>query len=339
MIVFSNQTVQEQAAGLMNGSFDLVVVGASWDKRCRTVIDSDGLNADSVMIIRYASAGTSGTSSTSYKLLESYFSIRTQRSPVVLSIDSALMIETWTEIRTALVHTYAELGRPLHIAIDLSSVPRYISMGLLGFGYKSGCAARMTFWYTAAKNYRALSDVERAADSSAFTLGAWLPQPIPALSKPTSGSAPMRLLISTGLEGSLTLGLVDDLEPARVQLVYSSGNDPSLIARVREENSILESEYFIQDGDTLTWSLFDVEGLTGQIIKSLTTICVDQHDRRLENSLLICGSKTHALAFAIAACQTDVKNVFFGLAESRREVTGDPIGPFFRCDLRMPLVS
>lgn len=339
MIVFDDEVVQHDATGLMNGSFDFVVVGASWDKRCRTVIDSAELATDSTALIRYTSSGVSGTSSTSFALLESYLSARTKNTVAVLTVDSAQMVETWTAIRRAVVQAYTELGRPLNIAIDLSSVPRYVSMGLLGFGYKSGCAARMTFWYTAAKSYRALSDVTKPMSTSEFTLGTWLPQPIPVLSRPTSGSAPMRLLVSTGLEGSLTMGLVDDLEPARVRLVYSTGNNATLIARVHEENAALEDAYFVQEDDIVEWSLFDVGGLSAEIAKSVDEICFDQHARLLEHSLLICGPKTHALAFAVAACQSDVKNVFFGLAETRREVTGDPVGPFYRCDLRMPMVG
>lgn len=339
MIVFDDEVLYDDAAGLMNGSFDLVIVGASWDKRCRTVIESTDLDANSAILIRYSNAGLSGTSGTSFSLLDAYLGTQTKNAVEVLSVDSAQMVETWSAIRRAVVQAYADRGRPLNIAIDLSSVPRYVSMGLLGFGYKSGCAAKMTFWYTAAQNYRALSDMTQPMSSSEFTLGTWLPQPIPVLSRPTSGSAPMRLLVSTGLEGSLTLGLVDDLEPARLRLVYSTGNDSTLIARVHKENAKLEDGYFVQDDDIVKWSLFDVSGLSAEMINMVDENCLDQHGRLLEHSLLICGPKTHALAFAVAACQSDVKNVFFGLAETRREVTGDPVGPFYRCDLRMPMVG
>ncbi|MGU3649848.1 hypothetical protein [Mycolicibacterium sp. A43C] len=339
MIVFDSERVENDAGGLIDGSFDLVIVGASWDKRCRTVVDSPDLAAHSTALLRYASSGISGTSSTSYELLLAHLSPRTRNPVATLNVDSALMIDTWSEIRKAAVQAYVELGRPLNIAVDLSSVPRYVSMGLLGFGYKSGCAARMTFWYSAAKSYRALSDVTKAPGVSQFTLGSWLPQPIPVLSRPTSGSAPMRLLVSTGLEGSLTLGLVDDLEPARVRLVYSTGNNRDIVSKVREENAVLEDSYFVQETDRVDWSLFDVSGLSAEIVKTIDETCFDQHGRLLEHSLLICGPKTHALAFSIAACQSDVKNVFFGLAETRREVTGDPVGPYYRCDLRMPMVG
>ncbi|MCA4722165.1 hypothetical protein [Mycolicibacterium fortuitum] len=339
MIVFDNEVVRQDPTGLMDGSFDLIIVGASWDRRCRTLIASTDLVTHSAVLIRYANTGVSGSSDASLEFLNSFVSPRTKNSVEILALDSAAMVDTWTEIRKAVVQTCGDLRRPMHIAVDLSSVPRYISMGLLGFGYKSGCAAQMTFWYSAAKDYRVLSDVAKSTGSSQFTVGSWLPQPIPVLSRPTSGSAPMHLLVSTGLEGSLTLGLVDDLEPARVQLVYSTGNDSSLTNRVHRENAVLEDAYLIEDGDRVDWPLFDACGLAAEIVKGMDEKHFDQHGRLLEHSLLMCGPKTHALAFAVAACQSDVKNVFFGLAENRREVTGDPVGPFYRCDLRMPLVG
>lgn len=326
------------AEGVVSGVYDIVVVGASWDVRCRTAIQFTGLSGGTAIMLSYKNKGSTGRSTESQELLSGFFALR-MSDYILLDVDSAEMVPTWASVRQAVVDVYARLGRPLRIAIDLSSVPRYVSLGLLGFCARTGCASWMTFWYTAANSYAVEHETETVIDTAKFTIGRWLPQPIPALSRPTAGGKPMHLIVSAGAEGSLTQRMVEDLEPGRLTVIYSNSDENDLLKWVKGENRSLEQAFVLRPEDAREWPLFDIGGLIAELLRDIKVNDFDDRGRKVEHSLLVCGSKPHALAFAVAACMADVKNVFFGLAEVRRETTAAEIGSYYACDFRMPFVS
>ncbi|WP_131705524.1 hypothetical protein [Mycolicibacterium obuense] len=133
--------------------------------------------------------------------------------------------------------------------------------------------------------------------------------------------------------------MVEDLEPAMLSMLYAVNNQNEVSEKARSENRALEQSFLLSPDDSVDLPLFSTASVVSTLGGLLDRYQIDPQGREVEHSLLVSGAKPHALAFAIAACEYDVKNVFFGLPEARREVTGVGLGPFYRCDLRMPLVG
>ncbi len=339
MISITSEEQADSPAQLIRGNFDLIIVGASWDLRCQSILACRELYTENAVILAYRNKGRTGRSADSLKLLREFFRRAVASRTHVVEMESADMIGSWTVLRECVVETYSALGRPLRIAIDLSSVPRYVSLGLLGFCTRSGTASQVTYWYTAAARYEVEHEGGAVIDNYQFTVGRWLPQPIPALSRPTSGGRPMHLIVSAGIEGPLIRRMVEDLEPAMLSMLYAVNNQNEVSEKARSENRALEQSFLLSPDDSVDLPLFSTASVVSTLGGLLDRYQIDPQGREVEHSLLVSGAKPHALAFAIAACEYDVKNVFFGLPEARREVTGVGLGPFYRCDLRMPLVG
>ncbi len=339
MIEILHEGAEATPAHLLSGRHDVIIVGASWDTRCRSIMFCTDVSTDTAVLISYRNKGWTGRSRESMRLLANYFDNGVAENLVVVDMESTDMTSTWASLRQVIVDAYVRVGRPLRIAIDLSSVPRYVSLGLLGLCVRAGCAGRMTYWYTAANEYEVEDENGEITDNYQFTVGRWLPQPIPALSRPTSGGKPMHLVVSAGIEGALTKRMVEDLEPAKLTMIYSVNRGNDLLVKSHEENRQLESAFLLPGADSVDLPLFKISSVVSKLRALISDDVTDHQGRLIEHSLLVSGAKPHALAFAVAACLYDVKNVFFGLAEARREVTGRDFGPYYRCDLRMTLVD
>ena len=317
MIEIEREAISSSPEAILEGVFDLVIVGATWDSRCLVVTDMSGLVASSCVILHYKDTGVSGASERNLGRLRSWF--HSLGSYVdELRIDSSKLVDSWGAVQAQILSAYRKINRPMRIAIDLANIPRYLTLGLLGYISKIDIASEVTYWYSTG-DYREVSK-STLPQNVTFTAGSSLPQPVPALSRPSFGGRPMHLIVSAGFAGSQTRALVQDIEPSRVSLLYTTGISPKLDARAAIENSGWAHDYLIDSANVEVVPI----GELSEVVLALKRLI--NRSQRLDSiapevSLLLTGSKPHSLGFAIAACGLDVKNTYFGLPSSRNEVS------------------
>ena len=90
-------------------------------------------------------------------------------------------------------HQY--VGRPLDVFIDLSTTPRYLTLGVLGVGLRSGMVRSLTYGYSEG-TYIASDNKQEL-----FTEGGWAAVAIPGLEGGWDPHKTRHYVVSVGFEG------------------------------------------------------------------------------------------------------------------------------------------
>lgn len=332
MIEITSERAHATSADLLSGEYDLIVAGAGWDARCLVITSVEGYYARNSLLIQYVNPGTSGASKAHRDALHKYFR-RMAGAFETIEVDSLQLVETWSKIRSQLVRVYQAKGDSLRVAIDLATLPRYVSMGLVAYLTKTGMGSEFTFWYSAGEYQEPEVLGSATGHSVRFVGGSSRPQPIPALSRPSSGGRPMKLVVSAGFDGDQTRGLVQDIEPSSISVVFTSGIDKAYDKRARRENSQLIRDYLISKENQYSAGFLNLSDVVDTLLEIATPDSSDTPFQQ-EYSFLLCGTKPHALAFTVAACIADIKNVYLGIPTQRREVTVTEISSFYSFSLK-----
>jgi len=311
---------------LVKGDFDLIIVGASWDQRSLVALKFKDVRAQLGLIIKYKDTGPAqGAKKVGYKLMEGLKT--TCKECEELPIDSSDPVGSWNDFRNKVVELVVQSGRILRIAIDLATVPRFITLGLLGYVSQTGFASKIVYWYSIG-SYCNISFSEREGGVH-FAGGLGRVRPVPAIGRPTAGDRLQHLLVSAGFDGAATSGLVADLEPSSVSLLYC--NDPShpeYYNRALTENRSLIRDFLIPEKHITHRPMMPISKIIGVVKQE-----IDSYPQQ-ELSVLIAGPKMHALGLAIAATVLDVKGLYFGVHSIRNAVSVDNPTRFYAVTVR-----
>lgn len=305
----------------VDGDYDFILSAASWDVRCVRMMDHcTNLRTSFLAIVEYANQGTSGRSGSHLALLKSQADAVSDHPPAVLRLDSEDILSSWRTLRVLLQDIFRNIGRPLRLLVDLTSLPRYLSLGLLGYGLTSGFAVELDYYYARALSY------ETGPLFDSFTSGRWLPWPIVGLGRPTRARSRTHLVVSAGMEGAKTRKLVNALEPDRISVVFSSpGASEEVERRSRLENQSLIDAYLVPPEQVLDLPLSVPEAHAA--LEELRRPELEAHEAFPEvTSFLLCGSKPHALAMAIASMREGCGDVLYVRPEAHEETSAVEIG-------------
>jgi hypothetical protein len=313
------QQVDPEPGSVTLPQVDVLLCAGTWDRRSISVTEI-GLPDEIpyVVLLRYADRGTSGRVDQYESVLYRYMASVSLNAPVVVDVDSRDLVAAWLAVRGAIVGIYESLGRPLKVGIDLNSVPRYVVLSLLGYGFRTGLISDLSALYSAAKSYESISG------RTSFTEGSWRPRAVPTLGEGVTSSARSLVVISAGFEGEHTRRLVNALEPDQVIIALSEGIDEEHDRASRKASVRVAEEYLVGDSGIVFLPAFDVKS-------SLTTL----HDVLMERiqassiptavSFVLCGTKISAFAMGIYALDGPVAQVYYSDPERRLEATADEI--------------
>ncbi len=213
--------------------------------------------------------------------------------------------------RRAVLNVYEAVGRPLRVAVDLNSVPRYLALSLLGFGAKTGVVASFSAIYSAARAYI------NESSSLSFTEGSWKPRAIPTLGEGAFPSARSVLVVSGGFEGDHTLRLVNALEPDRVIVALTTGIRVEHDRMAQRASVNLAEDYLLAEGGVVTLPAQDLASSVEKLEASLSRFSEEGEDVAL--SFLLSGTKIAALAMGLYAVDHGVAQVYYAEPERRLE--------------------
>jgi len=299
----------------LSDAYDLVIAGASWDSRCMVMAGLEGLAAAHALIVKYEDVGSSGRSEAHERRLSQRFARMDGLHETDVRVDSYDLDASWAALRDQILDTYSKVSRPLDVLIDLTSIPRNLSLGLLGFGLRSGVAQSFDFFYAAASDYCNAG----GTDASPFTMGYWKPWSIAGLGGTSPARARQHLVVSAGFEGDRTRRLVDSLEPDRVSIVFAEpGSSPEAEERARLENHMLAETYLLPATAMHAVPLASPLAARDAGLAAASAIEIDEVFPE-DTSFLLCGPKTHSLGLAIASLVLESGDVLYVQPEAHSE--------------------
>lgn len=326
MIEIHSEVSQPDPTGIVDAEYDLVLAAGTWDSRCTAMTHSEGLRTEHSAIIHYADKGAGCWTKQNTKAIESFLKAHSSQAPVAIDIDSFQALTAWDHLRSHIISVYNLIGRPLRVLLDLASIPRFLSLAVLGFGMRSGLLHSFDVVYASTTSYSA--PVQSPGDftdaSSGFTSGHWRAMPVLGLGIGGRGRGRNHLMVSVGFEGAKTRKLVDVLEPDELSLLVAGSPGNQLYEYALEQNRSLCDKYLVGNDSVIGGPIFGMLETT-KIVRSYLNCFVSEST---EVSVLVTGPKPHALALALVALQHPIANYYYALPDRHLETTPTAIAAY-----------
>lgn len=307
------------SAGELTGHFDVFLTASSWDRRCVSIVGAKDVTADAAVPMFFDVRDTLGLRDEHDKKITEYCECMATRTAPIFG-SSRDVQRLWSTIQTTLVEIASERQRPLHVLFDISTCPRYYFLATCAAGLLSGLIDTITVFYAEAVY------PDGKASEVAFTGGRWQTVPIPGLLGHYKPESKRFYFVSVGFEGWKTLRIVARADPDRVSILLPHPGVTAGYAKEAYENNFeLIDSYRIPDDQIVRAHAADAIGAW----KALS-------DRALERELdentyfLCCGTKPHALAFALRAMSLGFPTVLYNVPDEHRVHVTESNGRFWK---------
>ena len=311
---------------LAHGSFDFLLLASSWDKRCVCVTKSRDLRSNHGALLLFDTRDDLRLRDDHDPRLARFLEETVDNSAVIHG-DSTDTGSVWSRLSEMFLKVARKYKRPLRIFIDLSTCPRYLSIGLAVEGLKSGIASEVTFFYAEGKYPEEKSKEEQ---HELFTTGRWDSIPIPGLHGVWDPEKRRAYVVSIGFEGSKTLRLVSREEPDNVSVLFPDpGVKPEYVGRAARNNATLLKAFRVADERI-------IRAAAGDAIAAWKALSVSTVDVPEEQNVyyVCCGTKPHSLALGLRALVADYPAVLYIVPDRHRVADTEPLGVFWRYDIR-----
>lgn len=300
------------------GEFDFLLASASWDRRSVSLTKSNSLASKSGLLLHYKKKDNLGLSKNHLELLQAFFSGNVSKHETEI-IEATCIEDSWELVKQHLASAFQIAGRPLNIFIDLSTTPRFLTLGALGFGFQHGLVRSATYAY-AEGCYSTRDDSQEI-----FTEGGWKIAAIPGFSGQWDPTRSRHYVVSVGFEGVKTRQLVSKSEPDLVSVLFP---DPPVQEEYRDRthsvNRPLIEDFNVGDREMRSHAADVVSTL--DILEKANVESFDY-----ENCLYVCcGTKPHSLSLAIRSLVKTEPGVLYIVPESHRVLDVKPNGTYWR---------
>jgi hypothetical protein len=293
---------------IASGTFDVIILTSSWDARCLSIAAGDKLQAEYGLGIFFDARDKMGLRDKHDQVLNQFLKQNTTRQESI-SGESCDVKRIWEGIYGFLVKVRKAKRRTLRIFMDLSTCPRYYSLGVTAAAFVQSLAHSLTFFYA-----EAAYTEDTTKGELAFTSGRWATVSVPFLSGLFHPNKKLFYLVSAGFEGDKTFRALSRADPDRVSLMFANpGFCPEYETRALKANASLIQEFVIPKSQIInapgadaikTWQLLEQSKL---------------HRIESENCCyMCCGTKPHALALALSAISSGSAAVLYNIPEEHR---------------------
>lgn len=310
---------------VVHGQFDFALLSSSWDKRCLSVIEAERLQAAHCTVFLPELRDDLGLRDKHDPLLVGFASAIGNCNE--LHGDSSHIEGVWDTLAERVDDLRRTLARPLRIFIDLSTCPRFLSLGLLSHTLLTGTANELTVYY-AEGNYP--EEQSEEDQHELFTAGGWDVLPIAGLEGDWDPVKKRAYLVSVGFEGSKTLRLVSREEPDEVSLLFPDpGVKEGYVSRTWERNKPLIERFRIRDNQI-------IRSNAGDAIEAWSRLGAASIEEPAEQNVyyVCCGTKAHSLALALRAVVLRYPALLYIVPDRHRVVDVEPLGVYWRFDVK-----
>lgn len=321
--LFGHSRSAESPRHVLAGEYDLALLAPSWDHRCESIAASD-VTIRTCIVLRFTTKDEFGFQVEHAAKLDNWLADRCERVVPVVG-DSVNLPAIWTNLWQTTWQIAQDALKPLRVLIDLTTCPRYYSLGFFAGVIKYGLARKLTVFYAEGE----YGDNQRDSLVYPFTVGPWRATAIPFLRgfpDPLKGKT---YVVSVGFEGRKTARVLAQEDPDRVALLFS---DPAVkteyVDKAWKLNKDIIYQYRIGEGSI-------ARAPAGDAIHAWRALSRARFESPAENSTyyLCSGTKPHALGLALRALCMESATVMYNLPESHKFVHVHPSGKYWSYDL------
>jgi hypothetical protein len=307
-----NQNFGADPASVFEGQYDVALVVPSWDPRSVALTNSS-LRSKVAVVPLLKNRGVTGSRRSNEDRLLTYLHANSDEVRT-LEADSEDVESTFDAVFGAIENTVKRLDRPVRLLVELSTCPRYLSLGVAALLLRRGWAYEICFLYTAAE-YGDAPETDPLADI--FTFGRWDTIAVPGLEGWHDPGRRRSYVVAVGFEGAKTYRLLSSADPDRVALLFP---DPGVVreyvARAADENSEVLAQFVASDAAVVRAGAADVVGS----LSALDAAGLEDLDD--ENVFyLTCGSKPQSLALALRAFYLEAPALLYPVPQRHKEST------------------
>lgn len=314
----------ESVTQVVHGEFDFSLFSSSWDERCLSVTAANMLKSRQCAVFIPSLRDDLGLMDRHDLLLLQYAAQIGECSE--LRGDSAHLEPIWQNLLAHVRNAHRELERPLRLFVDLSTCPRFLSMGLIAYTLYHGIADEISCYYAEGDYPEEQSEEDQ---HELFTAGGWDAVPVPSLEGEWDPGKQRAYVVSVGFEGSKTLRLVSREEPDTIAVLFPDpGVKQDYAERTRRLNTPLFERFRIQEQQV-------VRASAGDAIEAWEQLDHFQFECRDEQNLyyICCGTKAHTLAMTLRAIVLRYPAVLYVVPDRHRVAEVKPLGVYWRFDI------
>lgn len=290
------ELTQSKALSANHEAFgDLLILTSSWERRCLEIANVNHGAYTSAALVRFAEEGTSGRRKEHDGFLARLAAAHAQNI-VELACGPTSAVDSWRDGITDLVSSVrCEVGRPLDVVVDVSCLPKYYMLTLLGFCFSSGSVRSLKLIYAEGR-YAASDGDSSLAPDHAFTEGSWRSLQVPFLEGRWSPDKKVEILASIGFETFQARKLIRLYEAERHTLITPyPGFSATYSEQSEREAQSLASNLELEDREILRCPAGDAAAVAEKVVDVL-----DRGGRYKEVGLCM-GTKPHAIGLGLAA--------------------------------------
>jgi len=274
---------------------DLLVLTSSWERRCIEVSRVKHGRYFAAAVVTFAEEGASGRRA---KHDAELARLAADHAGIVTDLGrySVSDVESWRNALAEFVAaTRITLGRPLDVVVDVSCLPKYYMLTLMGYCVSSGSVRSLRLLYAEGRYAPSDGNTSLAPDH-AFTEGTWRSLPVPYLEGRLSPDKKVEIVASIGFETFQARKLIRAYEAERHRLVTPyPGFSPEYGDQSEKEAKALATNLDLDEREILRCPAGDAAAAAEIVVDVL------DHGGRFKEIGLCLGTKPHAIGFGVAA--------------------------------------
>lgn len=324
--VLARSTLSDAPENIVTGHFNLALFAPSWDHRCESIIAADGISIETSIVLRFAAKDDFGFQLRHEAAIDKFLA---SHSTVVSNIegDAANLADMWSALWRESTIIADQNEGPLRVLVDLSTCPRFYSLGLIAGMLQFGLAASVTVFYAEGRYNKGGAPLP--IDYS-FTTGTWSSTPIPFMRGWPDALKRKSYIVSVGFEGAKTARVLAREDPDRIALLFPDpGAQPLYSDETWQRNKEIIDHFRIPEDRVIRAAAGD--GIAAW--KALTVANLERPDDE-SNYYLCSGTKPHALGMTLRAICLGYSTVLYNLPERYNFLEVNPSGIFWTYEIR-----
>jgi len=323
--IYARSTPGSSPHELLSGHYDVGLFAPSWDQRCETILRAPEVTFGTSIVFDFSTKDELGLQIKHASRVRFHLQSRSNVIEVLEgdAIDLSLLWNAlWDKVREIAERQI----NPLRVLVDLSTCPRYYSLGFVAGLLRFGMARPITVLY-AEGAYKGDAGSHRI--DYPFTSGKWSATAIPFLKgspDPLKGKA---YFVSVGFEGAKTERVLAREDPDSVAMLFPDpGVDEDYPRRTWERNKEIIEQYGIEEERI-------IRARAGDAIAAWKSLAQRNLEIRRDESpyYLCCGTKPHSLAMALRAIAQQNATVMYNRPAGHTVVEVEPTGVYWSYEI------
>lgn len=276
-------------------SGDLLILTSSWERRCTEIARARHGQYRMAAVVRFAEEGISGRRAVHDDALDALATVHADDTFNLERMPTAA-VDGWRDALVELVSkARAAAGRPIDVVADVSCLPKYYMLVLIGFCLSSGAVRSLRLLYAEGR-YAPLDSNASLAPDHAFTEGAWRSLQVPFLEGRWSPDKKVEIVASIGFETFEARKLIRLYEAERHRLITPHPGFSVEYGEQSEREAKSLAHYLdLDEQDILRCPAGDATSVAARVIDIL-----DSGGRFKEVGLCM-GTKPHAIGLGLAS--------------------------------------